>query len=246
MALPPRRLLVIRYTLMAQHFIPARMKHPPFPLLSLDTARNALLLGELVVFPTETVYGLGCDALNAEAVARIFLLKGRSPSMPLPLVAASFEQVAMVAYTPPKGVRELMDLFWPGPLSLLLPARRDVPDLVTAHTRRVAIRISPHPAALALCRALGRPVVATSANKSGEPPVASAADLDPDIVAGAAGLYGEGPEPSGGPPSTLAEGAESGGKAVVRLLRVGAIDAQAIRDAGFLVSENHHKTPIKK
>ncbi|MDL2207096.1 threonylcarbamoyl-AMP synthase [Desulfovibrio sp. OttesenSCG-928-M16] len=214
-------------------------------LLGLAEARAALLSGRLVVFPTETLYALGCDALNPEAVAAVFLLKQRSPSMPLPLVAASYEQATQVAYRPPAAALALIERFWPGPLSLLLPARPCLPDLLCAHTRRVAVRQSPHPAALALCTALGRPVVATSANKSGAPAVHRQEDLDPDILSGVAGIYAEEPEPAGGAPSSLVELSENRGRALVRLLRSGAISAEEIRAAGFDLSEKIYKSPVK-
>lgn len=216
------------------------------PLLSLEEAVAALKAGRLVIFPTETVYGLGCDAFNAEAAAAIFLLKKRAPAMPLPLIIASRAQLLQAVYPPGPAASRLMELFWPGPLSLLLPVRPGLPDLLAASSRRVAVRHSSHPAAQALCLALGGPVVATSANLSGSPSAGRISDLDPLIVAGTAGIFAPGPEPAGGAPSTLAEASESRGMVSVRLLRHGALSAEAISAAGFAVQTNKHRKALRR
>lgn len=217
-----------------------------FPLLSPDAAREALLAGRLLLFPTETVYGLGCDATNADAVALVFLLKKRSPAMPLPVVIGSPGQLSQVSYAPTPTARALMEAFWPGPLSLLLPVRRELPDLLTAGTRRIAVRFSPHPAVQRLCALLGGPLVATSANLSGAPSASAPEALDPALGPGVAGLYDEAPAPEGGAPSTLVEVADSGGRGMLRLLRAGAVSAQALKDAGFSLLPPGHKSPIKR
>lgn len=166
--------------------------------------------------------------------------------MPLPLIIGSRAQLPQAAYAPGPAASRLMEVFWPGPLSLLLPARPTLPDLLVAPSRRVAVRHSSHPAAQALCLALGGPVVATSANLSGNPSAGRIADLDPAIVAGTAGVFAPGPEPAGGAPSTLAEASESRGLVSVRLLRHGALNAQSIAEAGFAVLESKHKKALRR
>lgn len=129
-------------------------------------AADVLRRGGLVAFPTETVYGLGADALDAAAVRRIFAAKGRPSYNPLIAHVASVEAAReLVAEWPPAAER-LAAAFWPGPLTLVLRKRAHVPDEVTAGLPTVAVRVPGHPVALALLRAAGRPVAAPSANPS--------------------------------------------------------------------------------
>lgn len=125
--------------------------------------------GGLVAFPTETVYGLGADATNSLAVARIFEAKGRPPDNPIIVHVASRSQLSSLAASIPAEAEVLMDAFWPGPLTIILPAGREVPAEVTAGLRTVAVRMPDHPVALALIKAAGVPVAAPSANLSGKP-----------------------------------------------------------------------------
>ena len=149
----------------------------------LEQAGRALAEGQLVAFPTETVYGLGADALDAAAVARVFEVKGRPPDNPVIVHVARAEQAMEVARPDPAGRWEsLARRFWPGPLTLVLPRREQVPDVVTAGLDTVAVRVPRHAVALGLIRAAGRPVAAPSANRSGRPSPSRAehvlADLD--------------------------------------------------------------------
>ncbi|MCB9677910.1 MAG: threonylcarbamoyl-AMP synthase [Alphaproteobacteria bacterium] len=131
-------------------------------------AADGLRRGQLVAFPTETVYGLGADAGNAEAVARIYAAKGRPAHNPLIVHLASVAQIGTYAELPEAAAR-LAARFWPGPLTLVLPLRSDAPlaPAVTAGLPTVAIRIPSHPVARALLEAFGGPVAAPSANPSG-------------------------------------------------------------------------------
>jgi L-threonylcarbamoyladenylate synthase len=128
--------------------------------------------GGLVIFPTETLYGLGCVATNEDALRRLFEAKGRPPGQPPPVLVASDEQLStLVAAIPPVAAR-LIAAHWPGPLTLVLPARAEVSPLLTGlavdgQTRTVGVRHSAHPVAQSLCQAAGAPIVATSANRSG-------------------------------------------------------------------------------
>ncbi len=132
-------------------------------------ARAAAVLraGGLVAFPTETVYGLGANALDAGAVAGIFAAKGRPAHNPLIVHVADTASVFSVVASWPETAARLAGRFWPGPLTLVLPKRPAVPDAVTGGGPTVAVRVPAHPAALALLRAAGVPVAAPSANRSG-------------------------------------------------------------------------------
>ena len=129
-----------------------------------DAARR-LDRGELVAFPTETVYGLGADALNAEAVARIFAAKGRPAWNPVIVHVADVLGARAVTATWPGAAQQLADAFWPGPLTIVLPKHDSVPDIVSAGLDAVAVRVPAHPVALALLRAFGKPIAAPSANR---------------------------------------------------------------------------------
>ncbi len=132
-------------------------------------ARAAAVLraGGLVAFPTETVYGLGANALDATAVGRIFAAKGRPAHNPLIVHVAAVGDAGRVAASWPESAARLAARFWPGPLTLVLPKRPEVPATVTAGGPTVAVRVPAHPIALALIRAAGAPVAAPSANRSG-------------------------------------------------------------------------------
>src|SRR5689334_9491631 len=131
-------------------------------------ARAAAVLrgGGLVAFPTETVYGLGANALDAAAVGRIFAAKGRPANNPLIVHVAEAAEARQVAASWPEIAEPLAARFWPGPLSLVLPKRDVVPDAVTAGGPTVAVRVPAHPVARALIRAAGVPIAAPSANRS--------------------------------------------------------------------------------
>jgi L-threonylcarbamoyladenylate synthase len=134
--------------------------------LALTEAAAVLRRGGLVAFPTETVYGLGANALDAAAVARIFTAKGRPAKNPLIVHVATVEQARELTADWPDAAGRLAALFWPGPLTLVLPRNSRVPDIVTAGGPTVALRIPGHPVALALLRAANLPLAAPSANRS--------------------------------------------------------------------------------
>jgi L-threonylcarbamoyladenylate synthase len=129
-------------------------------------AATVLRRGGLVAFPTETVYGLGGNALDAEAVARIFAAKGRPAHNPLIVHVASIEQARELTAEWPEAANRLGSQFWPGPLTLVLPRSSRLPNVVTAGGPTVAIRIPSHPVALALLREVKLPLAAPSANRS--------------------------------------------------------------------------------
>lgn len=131
----------------------------------IDRAAAALRRGALVAFPTETVYGLGANALDAAAAGRIFEAKGRPAYNPLIVHVANAEAASALVREWPEAAARLGARFWPGPLTLVLPRRPIVPDVVTAGLDTVAIRVPSHPVARALLEAAGVPVAAPSANR---------------------------------------------------------------------------------
>jgi L-threonylcarbamoyladenylate synthase len=132
-------------------------------------AAQIINTGGLVAFPTETVYGLGADALNPTAVARIFQEKNRPLDQPLSIAVSSPAAIKKLVKKIPQTAMKLIDTFLPGPLTLILLKSETVPDIVTSRTPKVAIRIPDHPVAISLIIASGVPITATSANLTGHP-----------------------------------------------------------------------------
>jgi len=132
----------------------------------IQDAADLLRRGGLVAFPTETVYGLGADATNAEAVARIFAVKGRPATNPLIVHVADLETAKRYAATWSDAAQTLAAVWWPGPLTLVVPKTPEIVDAVSAGRPTVALRVPDHPVALELLRAFGGPVAAPSANRS--------------------------------------------------------------------------------
>jgi L-threonylcarbamoyladenylate synthase len=145
------------------------MKTQYFDRDSLPEAGRKIANGDLVAFPTETVYGLGANALSNEAVQKIFQAKGRPSDNPLIVHIAKLDDLKDLAASISPVARILIDAFWPGPLTLVFPKTAKVPDSVTAGLSSVAIRMPSHPWALELLKYAGVPVAAPSANRSGSP-----------------------------------------------------------------------------
>ncbi len=200
--------------------------------VSPDWAVAVVKSGGVLIFPTETFFGLGSRAMDADATARVFRIKRRSTMNPLPLVAADAAQLDLVCRMP-DGFAELVSPFWPGPLSAVLPARLRTPEILTGGTGKVAVRITPHPVCRGLALAVGEPLSASSANISGRPPVTRAEDLDPDLVCGVDGVLDAPPAPEGGLPSTLIEPLDDPRR--IRILRAGAVSENALAQAGFVI-----------
>jgi L-threonylcarbamoyladenylate synthase len=161
---------------------------PPDPLpveavtaARLDRAAATLTAGGLVAFPTETVYGLGANALDPAAVRRVFAAKGRPADNPLIVHLASADQTGTVAARITPLARQLMAAHWPGPLTLVLRARGDVPTVTTGGLDTVAVRVPDHALARALIQAADVPVAAPSANRSGRPSPTTAAHVLDDL-----------------------------------------------------------------
>jgi L-threonylcarbamoyladenylate synthase len=191
--------------------------------LQIREAAALLRSGGIAAIPTDTLYGLAANPFEGQAVARLFTIKQRGLERALPLIAADVAQVD--AALGPLGdlARRLAAAFWPGPLTLVLPARVELAREVTGGLGTVGVRVPAHDVARALCAEAGVPLTATSANISGEPPTD-----DPDTVARQLAdrldlLIDAGHTP-GGPPSTIvdATGTE------LRLIRAGAVAWDAV------------------
>lgn len=203
--------------------------------LDLQTASDALRDGKVIAFPTETFYGLGCDALNPDAVGAVYAMKVRPYGLPLPVVIGDKADLERIAVNIPPLARKLADEFWPGPLSIIFDAAAEVPDLLTAGTGRIAVRFSPHPGCIALCRSSGCILTSSSANISGNPPASRPEDLDPDLATRIAGVFDAAPYPSGGKPSTIVDILVSGAGETARVLRDGAVSVEMLRAKGIEV-----------
>jgi L-threonylcarbamoyladenylate synthase len=163
---------------------------------ALDRAADALAAGDLVVYPTETVYGLGADALDPDAVERVFETKGRDRSKPISFAVPSVE--AALEYTSPTAAeRRFMHEFLPGPVTVVVDRQASVPDVLTAGSDRVGVRVPDRDLALALLERFA-PITATSANVSGTGSVRDLSALSDDIREAAAVVLDGGQTPGGG------------------------------------------------
>jgi L-threonylcarbamoyladenylate synthase len=196
----------------------------PDPLL-IEKAAALLNAGELVAFPTETVYGLGADADNAHAVARIFAAKGRPATHPLIVHFSSFGAARAFASEVPPSAERLAESFWPGPLTIVLPKSRRVPATVTGGQDTVALRAPAHPVARALLAAFGRGIAAPSANRYGRISPTRASDVREEL-GDRVSLVLDGGDCEVGLESTIV--ACLGG--AVTLLRPGSISRSQIED----------------
>jgi len=138
---------------------------------------QVILQGGVAAFPTETFYGLGADVRNETALQKIFQIKGREENKPLLVLIAEQEWLPGLVRNIPPVAKPLMEKFWPGPLTLIFEASSELSGLLTAGTGTVGVRVSPHPVAQSLVRAVGRAITATSANLSGQPGASGAAEV---------------------------------------------------------------------
>jgi len=184
---------------------------------ALEQAAAVLAAGGLVAFPTETFYALGAAALRPAAARRVFEVKGRPEGRPLLVLVDSVAMADQVAASISPRARELMARHWPGALTLVLPARPEIPVEVTAGSGTIGVRLSAHPVAQALVSALGGPVTAPSANPTDQAPPTTAAA----VVAyfGDAALVLDGGPTPGGEPSTVLDVTVD----PPRLIRAGAV-----------------------
>jgi L-threonylcarbamoyladenylate synthase len=192
----------------------------------LDRAAFVLARGGLVIFPTDTLYGLAADPRIPAAVERVFAIKGRPAGQPLPLIAASLAQVEQAFGEMTAATRLLAECFWPGPLTLVIDAGGRIAPAALGPDQTTAVRVPAHEVARGLSATLGFPIVSTSANRTGEPGAE-----EPDRAAGALGegadLLLDAGRVDGGLPSTIVDARQK----PPRLIRAGAIGFDLVRGA---------------
>jgi L-threonylcarbamoyladenylate synthase len=196
----------------------------PGAIEAINCAADILRCGGLVALPTETVYGLGANALDREAVERIFLAKQRPSWDPIIVHIAKSEMLKQLVIEVPEAASRLMRAFWPGPLTLLLPRKPAVPDAVTAGRPLVGVRMPSHPVALELIRRAGVPIAAPSANRFAHISPTTAAHVLSDLKGRIEAVLDAGPTPRG-VESTVLEPSTN----PMIIYRPGAVTAEQIR-----------------
>jgi L-threonylcarbamoyladenylate synthase len=194
------------------------------PEAALGAFAETAMAGELLLFPTDTVYGLGARADSGLALAAIFEAKQRPADLPLPVLVGDREGLRRVVASWPPAAEALAVAFWPGPLTLVLPRRSDLPPVLTAGGDAVGVRLPDHPALCAWLRACPFPVAVTSANLSGQAPAVTAGEIAPALLTAAGLLLDDGSCP-GGVASTVVDlcGPEP------QVLRAGPVSEAQIR-----------------
>jgi L-threonylcarbamoyladenylate synthase len=202
----------------------ASSKAPKETSEDLSAAVAALKRGDVIIFPTETLYGLGADALDGAAVEKVFQLKGRDPRNPIPVLVADQEMLQTLVAEIPTTAQKLMERYWPGPLTLVLPGRKSIPKRLSNPTGGVGIRISSQPIATVLIKELGRPLTATSANPSGKEPARTLQEAKA-YFASQVELFVDGGTLTSTTGSTVVEAMED----TIRIIRQGEISTLELR-----------------
>ena len=188
------------------------------PHKELAKAADIIQQGGVVAFPTETFYGLAVDPMNPAALKRLFEIKKRSYDKPVLILVDEESKLAELASAIPNQYQALIRSFWPGPLTLIFPGLALLPPLLTGNTPTVGVRISSHPIACRLLKAVGSPITATSANMSGKPAAVSASEVQ-EQLGRKVDLVLDGGKVPGGKGSTIV-GIEGAG---LKLIRDGVI-----------------------
>lgn len=189
-------------------------------------AVEILRQGGVVAYPTDTLYGLGADAFNEQAVERVFVIKGRPHGMPLPLLLADAQDLAKVASEVSPLAHVLAKTFWPGALTLIVPRSPKVSELVSGRGWKVGVRMPDHPVPRELARRLGAPITGTSANNSGGPDPRTADDVRRQLGDEVDLIIEGGPAPAGQPSTVL----DLTGP-LPRIVRQGAVTREALEAA---------------
>jgi L-threonylcarbamoyladenylate synthase len=196
--------------------------HPP-PAQAIELAVEALAGGDIVGVPTDTVYGLAADPFHTGAADRLFRVKARPRDVALPVLVAGEEQALLLATAVPRVARRLMERFWPGPLTLVLPRRPDLEADLGEEDATIGIRCPAHPVPLAICRRLG-PIATTSANRHGEAPLTTAEEVQKSLGQEVSLVLDAGT--CNGPPSTVVDCTGE----VPKVLRAGPVSDREVAD----------------
>ena len=185
----------------------------------IQAAAEVMIAGGLLAFPTTGLYGLGADALNSEAVEKIFHVKQRNSDKPILVLVKDVSALDKITANVPASAAKMMAAFWPGSLTIILEARSELSAVLTGGTGKIGIRVPRHPVASALVNAFDGPITGTSANISGRKGCSTVADLDPGLVQDLELVLDAGPlkgrvgstvvDATSNPPSVLREGAVS-------------------------------------
>ena len=192
---------------------------------ALSEAWRALRGGEVVAFPTDTVYGVGCDLWNPKAIEWLYWAKLRPKDIAIPVLVSAPEHVARVARELPAPFKLLMEHFWPGALTLIVPRRPEVPEVLCGSGPTIAVRMPDHSLALRLIEGMGGALAATSANLSGQPPATTATEVLAQL-AGRVAVVLDGGECPGGVPSSIIDLVAD----PPLLLRQGHLSYEALRE----------------
>lgn len=195
-------------------------------------AVDAISSGRCLIYPTETLYALGAGAFHAEAAERIVAIKARPDTKPLPIIIGHRDQLPMVTGWLSKAFEQLSIHFWPGPLSVLVPAGRRLPPQVKDERGLTSVRVTAHPLAAKICMEAGTPLIATSANRSGQEPTSRPGELDPALKTAVDMVVTAKPYPAGGSPSTVVRCV---GTDRVEVVRDGVVSRARLRQAGFTI-----------
>lgn len=193
----------------------------PASLENIRRAAQIVAEGGLIIYPTETVYGIGCDPLKVDAVKRLIEAKGRGDK-PLPVLAFSIEHALRIAILP-QGAEKLASKFWPGPLTMVLKKREILPGIVTANRERVGVRIPDNEVTLLLLKECGGLLIGTSANRSGKTPPCTAVEAK-EQLGDFVQIILDGGRARIGRPSTVVDVTAS----VTRILREGPVSRSSI------------------
>ena len=180
----------------------------------------------MVAFPTDTVYGLGADPFNEAALWSIYEAKGRPEEKPIALLVSTFEDLRRVTAEVPPLAERLIERFWPGPLTVVVPASPELPKVLLAGRETVGVRMPDHPLALRLLQSFGGPLAVTSANLSGEPDLCTAEAVEA-ALGGRVPMILDGGRTPGGAPSTVLDLSTT----PPRLLREGPISREQFAQA---------------
>lgn len=190
-------------------------------VVTVDEAVRIICSGELLLFPTDTIYGIGCCATNQVALEKLIVERGRADGKPLIVLVSDKEMLKTIVEEIPEELLPLIDRFWPGPLTIVFPAKPSLSSIITAGTKTVAVRIPDCPLLLDVLKKTRCPIVAPSANRSGEPPSLCAQDAS-DYFPTIAVLDG-GPSKNSSPSTVIA-------LSPFRVFREGAIPLSALRE----------------
>jgi L-threonylcarbamoyladenylate synthase len=208
---------------------------------AIEWAAEALVSGQVVAFPTDTVYGLAASLAHQEALRRVYEIKGRPDDKPLPVLVSSVSALAQVALDLDDRVRHLVARYWPGPLTIVVAAKQGMPAETLGPDRTVGVRLPNHPLALEVIERAGGALAVTSANRSGEPPARTGDEVMAALGGSIDMLLDGGVTPGGVPSTVIAFDGEH-----LRVLREGALPGEHLRASWRDVvagSTTHHPIP---